>query len=268
VLWPRDWRLVRLLAWALPVILLLQASTFAINTLWLKAKEEHAVHSILVFDLAGISHFSGRNAFPIDSWTPDQTAKLISTCYRPNYWDSLWWKGCTFAMAAINRDDPPGTKLFGSDRLVEAWIAAVRGDPVAYLRHRLAYFSALMTWPNMVVFDQQNSGQFRFWFLKSTAYHYFETAMLTLNAGTPLFRGLTYLLIGLGAGLAALRLANGPAKAAAMALASSGVIYALTYTVFGVAAEYRYVYWTALSSLVAVVVLAVKAEIDRRVRLA
>jgi hypothetical protein len=264
VLWPRDWRPLRLLAWSLPIVLALQGSTYLINTTWLNAREEHVAHSIMVFDLAGISHFAGENVFPVTRWTPDQVAKVISTCYQPNYWDSIWWKGCTFAMAAIDRDDPPGTKLFGSQRLVDAWFQAVRTHPLAYVRHRLAFFEALLTWPNMVVFDQSRSGQYRFWFIKSTGYSYFETAMLWLNANTPLFRGLTWLLLGLGAGLAGLRLPNGQAKAAALTLASSGTIYTLTYLLFGVAAEYRYVYWTALSSLVAVVVLAVKAEITRR----
>jgi hypothetical protein len=264
VLRPGDWSFVRPIVWGLPIMLVLQGSTYLVNTTWLQAREEHVGHSILVFDLSGTSHFSGQNVFPVTRWTPDQVAKVISTCYRSNYWDSIWWKGCTFAMAAIDRDDPPGTKLFGSQRLVDAWIQAIRTHPLAYLRHRLAFFEALMTWENMVVFDQARSGQYRFWLIKSTAYSYFENAMLWLNANTPLFRGLTWLVLGLATGLAGLRVPNGRGKAAVLTLASSGVIYTLTYMLFGVAAEYRYVYWTALSSLVAAVVLAVKIEIARR----
>lgn len=264
VLWPRNWSWLRLIVWSLPIIVTLQATSYLINTTWLKARPDHVAHSILVFDLAGITHFSGKNAFPVDSWTPDQLETVISTCYQPNYWDAMWWQACTFAMEAINRDEPPGTKLFGSERLIDAWMAAIRAHPLAYLQHRFAFFTALMTWENMVVFEQSRSGQWRFLFMKSTGYAYFESAMLWLNANTPVFRGLTWLLAGIAAGLFALRLPNGPAKAAALTLSVSGVVFTLTYLPFGVAAEYRYVYWTALSSLAAIVVLLAKWENMRR----
>ena len=267
VLWPRNWSWLRLAVWSLPIVVALQATSYVINTTWLNARPDHVAHSILVFDLAGITHFSGENAFPVDSWTPEQVETVKHLCYQPNYWDAMWWKECTFAMEAINRDDPPGTKLFGSERLVDAWLAAIRAHPMAYLRHRLAYFNALMTWENLVVFDQANSGQWRFLFLKSTAYSYFEAAMLWLNHDTPLFRGLTWLLLAFATGCAALFLPNGQAKAAALTLSVSGAVFTLTYLPFGVAAEYRYVYWTALSSLTAGVVLAVKWENMRRGRL-
>ena len=177
----------------------------------------------------------------------------------------MWWPQCTFAMERINRDDPPGTKLFGSPRLQDAWLKAIVENPIAYARHRLAFFNALMTGRNMVMFDQSNSGQWRFFFVKRAPYVMYETAMVRLHEVTPIFRGATWLLLSVLVGIAGLFVANGRAKAAILALSSSGTLYALTYTVFGVAAEYRYVYWTALSGLFGLAFVLAKWEMDASV---
>jgi hypothetical protein len=114
-----------------------------------------------------------------------------------------------------------------------------------------------------VLFNQSASGQWRFFVIKNRLYPWFESTTLWLHHNTPLFRGLTWLLLSLAIGVAGLRLPAGRAKAAVVTLTVSGVLYTLTYFFFGVAAEYRYVYWTALSSLVAGVILLAKSDIDR-----
>jgi hypothetical protein len=267
VLWPRTWRWGRLALLAVPVVPVLALSTSFINYRLLGAQTDNPTHSIFVFDLAGISHFADRNVFPVEDWTPAQVETLKATCYNPSYWDAMWWPQCTFAMERINRDDPPGSKLFGSPHLRDAWVSAILEHPLAYARHRLAFFNALMTGRNMVMFDQDNSGQWRFFFFKRSPYVLLETAMLRLHDVTPLFRGATWLLLSIAVGIAGLRMANGRAKAAILNLASSGILYALTYSVFGVAAEYRYVYWTALSGLLGVAFVLSKWECDANVEL-
>jgi hypothetical protein len=266
VVWARDWSWIRFLVASIPIIIALQTSTFLINYVWLDARRDHVVHSVLVFDLAGITHFSGENVFPIDDWTPEQVETVKTTCYQPSYWDAIWWHGCEFAINRLDRDDPPGTKLFGSQRLADAWLEAIEAHPLAYLRHRLAYFSALMTGKMMVLFDQYNSGQYRFLFIKSTPYSYLEWGTVWLDSHTPLFRGITWLLLNLIAFLIALRMRNGHHKAAALTLSASGTIFILTYLPAGVAAEFRYIYWSVLASLAAWVVLIARRETLWRAR--
>ena len=48
----------------------------------LDAKRQNPLHSILVFDLGGITHFSGENQFPV-AWSAEQTALLTGKCYDP-----------------------------------------------------------------------------------------------------------------------------------------------------------------------------------------
>lgn len=266
VLWPQAWHRRRVALLAIPAVAVLAASTALLNDQVFQVKSDNPTHSIFVFDLAGITHFADRNVFPVEDWTPAEIETIKSTCYDPRYWDAMWWPECSFAMARINRDEPPGTKLFGSDRLRDAWLKALAEYPLAYLRHRLAFFRALMTGRNMVMFDQRNSGQWRFLFVKRTPYSLFETAMLRLQQWTPIFRGATWLALAAFVAVAGVRIANGRAKAAILALSSSALLYTLTYAVFGVAAEYRYVYWTALAGLLGLAFLVAKWQIDRELR--
>lgn len=265
LLWPRDWRWKRFFIFALPAMIAIQASAHVINYTWLKARHDNALHSIFVFDLLGITHFSDQNVFPVPEWTPEQLRIIKTVCYNPNYWDAIWWEGCGFPLARLNRDEPPGTKLFGSPTLRSAWMKAIVSHPVAYARHRLAYFKALMTNRTMVLFDQKEARQWRHYIIKDRPYLIFESSVIWLHAHTPLFRGLTWLVLSLAIGVAALRRDNGRGKAAVLALSLSGSLYALSYLVFGVAAEYRYVYWTALSSLGATAILIVTWAAKKRI---
>ncbi len=103
----------------------------------LDVKRENPLHSVLVFDLGGITHFSGENQFPVD-WSAEKTALLTIRCYNPDRWDSYWTiEPCRFVMARLER---PDDVIFGTPRL-DASVEATpsRRIPLAYLRHRLTY---------------------------------------------------------------------------------------------------------------------------------
>lgn len=262
--WPRRFSWKRLILVGVPAIVVLQLASNFVNYTWLQAKRENAIHSVFVFDLTGITHFADRNVFPIDDWTPEQIEKVKTICYEPTYWDAIWWPDCSFAMARINRDEPKGTKLFGSETLQRAWLRAIMSHPVAYVQHRYAYFEALMTARMMVVFNQSASGQHRFFFVRSSYFSVFENGMAWLNENTPTFRGLPWLILTGLVFLLSLRWRDGGLKAATLSLSISGLVYTLTYFVFGVAAEYRYVYWTAMTGLVGLCLVAVYWAEQRR----
>lgn len=258
LLWPARWRWWRMIAIAIPAVLVLQVSSDQLTRRVFHSVENHALHSLFVFDLDGILHFSGDNPFPVSSWTPAQVQHIRSSCYDPAYWDAFWWEGCEYAMQALNNDVPPGSKLFGSDTLRNAWLHAILTHPLPYLEHRLSHFWALLGGHDMVLFNSWNSGQLRFFPVRDRTYRVFETATNWLHDNTPMFRGATWLLLGVIVGVAGLRVRDERAQAAVLALSVSGVVYTLTYLVFGVAAEYRYVYWTALSSLLGGALLLVE----------
>ncbi|MEI8147426.1 MAG: hypothetical protein WCH83_18395, partial [Alphaproteobacteria bacterium] len=264
LIWARSFSWKRLVFLFVPLVLALQLASGLVNYGWLNANREQAVHSIFVFDLTGISHFADKNVFPIDDWTPEEVEKVKTICYEPTYWDAIWWPRCSFAMARINRDEPPGTKLFGSPVLQKAWMSAILANPVAYVEHRFNHFRALLLENNMILFDQTKSGQFRFRFIGGVDFTRFQFAVDWMGANTPLFRGLTWLLLSFVCLVISATWRNGPLKAATLGMSISAFVYTMTYLGFGVAAEYRYVYWTTFSSLVSAVLVLAKWVIDRR----
>src|SRR5205807_373440 len=99
----------------------------------LHAKRQNVEHAIFVFDLAGISHFTGENQFPV-TWSADENAMLVGPCYRAGDWDDYWTRQpCLFVMKKLD-----GEKLFGSPALRQAWLHALAAHPLAYLEHRAA----------------------------------------------------------------------------------------------------------------------------------
>jgi len=114
----------------------------------LHVKRENPLHSLLVFDLGGITYYSKENQFPV-SWSADETALLTSRCYEPRHWDSYWTLDpCKFVMARLER---PDDVIFGTQRLVDAWLRAVTAHPLAYLRHRLTVLWTFLALPNLTL---------------------------------------------------------------------------------------------------------------------
>ena len=79
----------------------------------------------MVFDLGGITHYSGQNQFPV-AWTPDETALLTTKCYDPERWDVYWTiPPCPFVMKRLETEG-----LFkGSPELPQAWLRAIASHP-------------------------------------------------------------------------------------------------------------------------------------------
>lgn len=256
ILWPGGFRWKRILLLTLPLCIALQASAHLVNYTWLQATPRHPAHSILVFDLTGIGHFAGRNVFPVDDWTPEEVRRLTTSCYDPAYWDAVWWlrDDCSFVMRRLDSREE-GKRLFGSPKLVRAWLAAVRDNPGAYARHRLTHFGTLLFGRIMVLFEHPTAGM-AFHFTGNTAYAAYRDAMLGLKRDTPVFLGIVWFCLVVFVALGGTLMRDGRAKAAVLGLSQSGTIFMLTYLPMGVAAEYRYFYWTVMCGLVGGLVMA------------
>src|SRR5258708_7474454 len=103
VIWPMRFDLKRTAILLLPALIAFYALIPLVYYGILDAERQNPLHSIAVFDLGGITQFSGDNQFPV-SWSHDQTALLISKCYDPVRWDSYWnVEPCAFVMRRLER---------------------------------------------------------------------------------------------------------------------------------------------------------------------
>jgi len=166
----------------------------------LDAKRQNPLHSVLVFDLGGITHFSGENQFPV-AWSAEQAALLTSTCYDPVRWDSYWHvPPCPFVMQRLER---PDDTIFGTPRLIEAWWHAVSAHPFAYLSHRATFMWQFLARSNLVlpVWDWQDPAA-------TYGHSPYFTPLVALHDGlqpTILFRPGLWLVLAIATGAFAWR---------------------------------------------------------------
>jgi hypothetical protein len=261
VAWPARFNVKRTALAFLPALILFYALVPLVYYGMLGAERQNPLHSVLVFDLGGITHFSGQNQFPV-SWSADQTELLTSTCYNPVRWDTYWhYEPCPFVMQRLER---PDDVVFGTPRLAAAWRHAVAAHPLAYLGHRATFMEQFLARSNLVlpVWDWRDPGAAYGWS------PYFRPLVTLHDALQPtvLFRPGLWLLLAVAVGLLAWRKRSTPAGAFAVGVTSSAVVYVMTFFVVGVAADFRYAYWCVLATLAGAVAVGV-AHCDRRAAL-
>ncbi len=248
-LWPTRFSWKRVALAAIPLALVFYATIPAVYYGLLHAKRQNPQQSVLVFDLAGITHFAKENQFPV-TWTPEQTAMLTDTCYKPTLWDIYWYhEPCKFVMTRLEAD-----KIFGTPQLFDAWRKAVMRHPLAYLQHRSALFLNMTTGRTLTMWGNELEAPFRPVFAERPLFQAFKNVHDLLYP-TPLFRVWLWLLGCIVLCAFAWRRRDDAAGAFVIAVCGSATAYVLTYFAVGVASDFRYSYWAVLAALACVMVL-------------
>jgi hypothetical protein len=217
----------------------------------LGATRQHPLQSIMVFDLGGISHFAGQNAFPV-TWSEPETVQLLNSCYQPTQWDIYWRiEPCDFVMRKLEREQ----KLFGTPVITEAWARAVVRHPLAYLSHRAAFMWNFLAGSNLTMWvaDVEHPAQIVF------PDHQAFAALVRLHdrlKPTPLFRTGIWLLVCIAVCGLGWRRRETPEGAFAVGVCGSAAVYVLTYFAAGVASDFRYGYWAVIAGIAGGVVVA------------
>jgi len=258
VLWPARFDLRRAALWFLPLVAVCYALVPAVYYGLIGAKRTHPLHSLMVFDLGGITHFTGKNQFPV-TWSDAEAALLTDRCYDGKLWDVYWYmEPCKFVMQRLER---PDDVIFGTPRLSQAWRQAILAHPLAYLQHRATYTWNFLARPNLVL-PSPDWREPDATFGKSPRFR----PLLELHErikGTILFRSGLWLVLAFAIGAAAWPVRATPAGAFAVGVTASAAIYVMTFSVVGVASDFRYAYWCVLAVL-AGAVAALAAWQDRR----
>ncbi len=252
LIWPQRFDLKRAAILYVPAVVALALLVPLVYYTMLGAKHEHALYAIFVFDLGGITNFTGVNQFPV-TWPADQGAMVVSGCYQPTGWDIYWTDPkCSFVMAKIDEQ-----KLFGSVELARAWLHAVVSHPLAYLEHRAAVMGNFLTARNLTVWtlDVEHPGRTLFpdnrWFWALMGLH-------DRLVPTPLFRAGTWLAVCIVWCVVGWRRRATPAGAFLLGACGSAVVYMATFVPFGLASDFRYALWAVLAGLAGAPVLAAR----------
>jgi hypothetical protein len=228
----------------------------------LHVKRENPLHSLLVFDLGGITYYTKQNQFPVD-WSPEEFALLTDRCYEPQHWDIYWTLDpCKFVMGRLERS---GDVIFGTQRLDDAWVAAVTAHPLAYVAHR-----ATVLWTFLVPANRTLE-LYKLSLPDETplAHNPHFLALLPLHdalKATILYRVGLWLLLGVavvGWAWPARRTQSG---AFAISVAGAGIFYLLTFGLLGVATDFRYSHFGMVASLAGLIpALLARRELRDRV---
>lgn len=244
LLWPQRFRWKRAVILYVPAVLTLFGLVQGIYYGVLKAERQNPLHSIMVFDLGGVSHFAKDNVFP-GAWSADEAKLITDGCYKPLAWDVYWTQEpCLFVMEHLERD-----RLFGTPALAEAWKSAIVRHPIAYLQHRATFMATFLAGSNnMTMWSRDLDDPDKIIFAD-------KPRLMTLKAvhdallPTPLFRAGTWLLIDIIVCLFAWRRRDTPAGAFALGICGSAIVYIMTFLTVGVATDFRYAYWGVLAGL-------------------
>lgn len=243
ILWPAQFSCKRAAILYVPAVIAFYALVQVVYYGALGATRQHPLHSLLVFDLAGISHFTKQNQYPV-TWSDAETQLLLYGCYKPTEWDIYWrHEPCRFVMDRLERD-----KLFGTPAISSTWLRAVARHPVSYLQHRAAFTWYFLTGDNPTMWTYNIEEPDKPILDGRPAI----MAVMAIDAAlksTPLFRAGTWLLVCIAAGALAWQRRDRPAGAFAVAVGASGAVFALSYFAFGVASDFRYGYWAVLAGL-------------------
>jgi hypothetical protein len=246
VVWPAAFHWKRVAVVLIPGIVAGYALIHTVYYTTLDAERLYPLHSVFVFDLGGISYFSGDNKFPV-TFTPEQTAMLFTTkCYNPTRWDYYWHiEPCDFVMRRLESKDD---KFFATPRLVDAWRNAVLSNPLAYLKHRANFMRTFLS-RDVLLIPVLDLNQ------PSRQVHTRNLLFMAMIAIQDVLQPIWLLSLGFWLAFAivvcafAWPLRATPAGAFALGATGSGIIYVLSYFPFGVAADFRYGYWCVLASL-------------------
>jgi hypothetical protein len=255
ILWPSYFSLKRTAILYLPTALALYVLVQVIYYDVLGATRQRPLHSIMVFDLGGISHFAKDNTFP-GFWSAEETMLITEGCYKPIAWDIYWTQEpCKFVMARLE-----GDKIFGTAVLPDAWKRAIMAHPIAYLQHRVTFMRAFLADVTLTMWTMDLDDTSKTAFSDNPQLMALKTLHDALKP-TPLFRAGTWLLLDVVSCFFAWHRRGTPAGAFVIGICGSAVIYLMTFFAIGVATDFRYALWAVLAGLAGIVAVAQRQTI-------
>jgi hypothetical protein len=236
--------LIKMIAFPAAIVALAVPTSGLINHHLLKAQDTRSAISIILYDLAGIAHFS-RDPSIYPAKVPSLT--LVDRCYDPYMWDPINQGECAGEIGTFNG-------VAGSAR-AKAWPKAIISHPIAYAEHRLVHFNqelaAFMptrywSWGPYADFTDLPPGRIEAFTYRAA--DWFEFFPVTAPI-TSLVLALSVFCIG------AMRRSANPFQQASFFLSTAAVLYTFGFALVGVASMYRYHQFLMMAALLSAILM-------------
>lgn len=234
---------------ALGMLVLGSLSYKVFETQFLKPERSYFAQNLMLHDLAALSVSKQQLLIPEPYLDPRCTLESLSETYSGDTrcYDSLFY-GKYHLRRTLSKE--------ATSSLARLWIREVAGNPAAYLRHRWAFFSATLGWNGGACRAHQIRG-LREWRDPRTRslgiLAAVQRAFAWLERWPAVFTPWVYLALSVALFGLGLRSEASIARSLLLVSSSSGILYFLPYFLVTVCCEFRYSWWTVLSSLLAVV---------------
>jgi hypothetical protein len=248
----RGWR--RSVGSVLLLALPLAAAMPVANAL-IGAKRSEVTLSLVIFDLAGITEFTGEDQFP--PLGVRDAGTVVRRCYQADKWDSYsWWRDpiCPVNFEGVRR-------AFHVRRIspIRWWLSAIAHHPLAYVEHRASHWTIATRFTDAdpgerPVQVEAPPNEWGFAVTPNPVVQGVDAAALA-SAQTPIGWPCVWI-----AALVALLWRRGLRGDLVTVLALSALLYALGYAVVSVASELRYYLWTYVAGGIAIVIALGEAE--------
>ena len=242
---PRWLRNGRLIVGALVIAVLAIPVTQQVNTLLFHPVSRDPVHSLFLFDLAGIA------AQEQDPGLLEPRATLteseLRNCYTPYWWDSFSpWGPCG---SLVHRPDADHATI--GKGLLSQWARTIAQHPIAYAEHRLKHFNSSL-WFIVPLAHQRFAPDYRGTpTFKPVQVFTPNSIRFDLVKRNPLVWPVTWLVWGAALLILLARETATPSVLLARALIVSALGYSGAYLVISVATDIRYHYWSMLAVMLA-----------------
>ena len=248
---PARWRATKVrLASAVFGSAVILASAAPVANRLIGARPSGVDYSQILFDLGGITWFSGTDAFPPVAGVADPTL-VNRSCYHPALWDSYaWW---TDAPCPIGWNNVPAWFSARRKSPVAWWLSAIVHHPIAYVDHRMRHFAVnsglvAAARPDPVLPPRPDANPYGFDIAPNLLRSKLQAAATAIH-WSPFGRPISWI----AASAAILAVTRKRVSPLAGMAASSSLLFGLSYAVISVASDLRYHLWTALGALIALV---------------
>lgn len=227
------------------------------------AREANIHHALELYDLSGITHFSGTNALGEDILPSDRVDEVIDgECYDSTKWDPLAWGPCSFVFENA-------FQYWQTDELSQRWRDAVREHPTEYIQHRLNHLGSFSLNPGTNQFYYDYVDDRLDWVPGRNVVMDTYGAVISATDDWPHARPITWQLASaalLGVFVRRHRRSrSGPFDAVLIAAMVGNLLFFAAWLAIGVSSEFRYSYTAILTCLIGGSILLSEAVSRRHV---
>jgi hypothetical protein len=236
------------------VLLLMIVAQWLITERVIRPTKQYAVNKLMLHDLAGIYHKTGKDVFPPALYAnPAFDTAFINQKYHPATFDMVWWNNEGEQISSVSNSAT-------SSAIQQYWLRAIRQHPFVYITNRVAGFLYYLRLKNrtegfdnyVFIITDNKYGLV----LHQNILSKLLTKPIKFQARFPYMRPWFWFFLNIILIAFISKVADPKMRLACGVLIWSGLLYQLpSLFIFQTDTDFRYFYWNCISEFLAICML-------------